>query len=195
MEDMFEKDFAAPRVPQVSGFDTETNGLHIKKHTPFLIIFGWYVSGKQNGRVFTFEPTPRSMEIFFRLAKKFKIFMAWNTKYDLHMLTNIGWRYEEKNLFEGIALARLTVEAVPSRQGGISMQLKEIGEEFVHPLASQAEDKIREIKKQIKAQRVKVLAQALKQFPLPGQYTATGKQKMWGCILSMNLFILFAFFR
>lgn len=162
MVELFEKD-----APRVGGGDTETTGLHIKKDTPFLIIFGWLIPGEKNGRVFTFKPTPKSMNIFFKLAEKLKVFMWWNTKYDLHMMTNLGHRYDKPNLLEGIALARLVVQAIPTRAGGDSMALKHMGKNYVHPNAGDAEKVIKEIKTAIQARRVKHLSAALKQFDHP----------------------------
>lgn len=153
--------------PTVGGGDTETTGLHITQDKPFLIIFGWNIPGKDYGRVFTFAPTMRSMDVFFKLARKLEVFIWWNTKYDLHMMTNDGYRYEYPNLFEGIALARVVVEAKPARHGGDSMGLKHIATEYVHPEAASAERHIMEVKKKIKADRVKVLASALKQYDHP----------------------------
>lgn len=163
MKELFEKD-----EPIVGGGDTETNGLHIKKSKPFLIIFGWIVPGeKKHGRVFTFNPTPFNMTLFFKLAEKLKAFVWWNTKYDLHMMTNIGYRYDKPNLFEGIALARVVVDAVPERHGGDSMRLKHIGKTYVHPEANAGETRIKELKKEIQAERVKILTAAIKQFDHP----------------------------
>lgn len=159
------------QYPVVGGGDTETTGLHITKDKPFLIIFGWNIPGKDYGRVFTFKPTQRSMDVFFKLAKKLKVFMWWNTKFDLHMMTNAGYRYEHPNLFEGIALARVVVEARPADKGGDSMQLKHMAKEYVHPEAANAEKKIAAVKKKIKGDRVKVLAQSLKQFDHPTDTT------------------------
>ena len=65
--------------PTVGGGDTETNGLHIKKAKPFLIIFGWLIPGKNYGRVFTFEPDNIYMKTFFRCAKQLETFVWWNT--------------------------------------------------------------------------------------------------------------------
>lgn len=174
MQDLFNQD-----KPLVGGYDTETTGLHIKKDKPFLIVFGWLIRGGE-GRVFTFKPTPKSMNLFFYLAKKLKMFVAHNAKYDGHMLANIGFPYEENNIVENMALARLVVEAVPARAGGQSLALKDLGINYVHPESNRAEKMVKDIKKQIKAQRIKVLAAALKQFPLEGEFTKTGKQKMWG---------------
>ena len=158
--------------PAIGGGDTETNGLHIKKATPFLIIFGWLLpTREEGGRVFTFKPTQRNMSLFFKCAENLKAFVWWNTKYDLHMMTNIGFRYDKPNLFEGIALARTVVEAVPARNGGDTMQLKDIGAKYVHPEANAAEKKIKEIKKRIQDRRVKILTAAIKQFDHPTDKT------------------------
>ena len=162
MKRLFEMD-----NPVVGGGDTETNGLHIKKAKPFLIIFGWLIPGEEDGRVFTFKPTPFNMQLCFKLAEKLKAFVWWNAKYDLHMMTNIGFRYDKPNLFEGIALARCVVESIPARNGGDSMQLKHIGATYVHPEANAAERRIKELKRTIQAERVKILTTAIKQFDHP----------------------------
>jgi DNA polymerase I len=152
--------------PVIGGFDTETTGLHIKKDKAFLMIFGWY-KGNAPGRVFTFEPTERKMYWYKKLAEQLMFLVAWNTKYDLHMKANTGYPYLKNNLFEGIALARSVVEAVPARNGGDAMSLKHIGKTYVHPDAAIAEEKIKEVKTKIQKDRVKVLASALKQFDHP----------------------------
>lgn len=150
--------------PVVGGFDTETTGLHIRKDKPFLVVFGWLYPDRPHGRVFTFEPFPKLMHVFLQLAKRLKIFMAWQTKFDLHMLKNIGYDYEEPNLFECMAVARLTVESVPARDGGDSMELKEIAYRYVSKKAMEAEKILNKRKAEIKEHKVQVLSLQLMQF-------------------------------
>lgn len=171
--------------PEIAGADTETTGLHIKKDKPFLIIFGWVVG--DTGKVFTFEPTPQRMNLFFKLAKMANMFVLQNSKYDLHMLSNIGYERQVQdmtNLVENMALARLSFEAVPAREGGDSLALKDIGTKYVHHLANQSENSIKAVKKELEGERTKVLAAALKQFPLvlngEQQLTPAGKPAKWG---------------
>ena len=78
MEKLFEQD-----QPFISGFDTETTGLHLIKDKPFLIVFGWCIPNQPHGRVFTFNPTPENMELFLKLAKKTRFFVGHNVTYDL----------------------------------------------------------------------------------------------------------------
>lgn len=166
--------------PVVGGGDTETTGLHIIKDKPFLMIFGWLFPGEEYGRVFTFYPTQRNMKLFFDLAKKLKVFTWWNTKFDLHMMTNIGWRYEESNLMEGLAIARLVVEAIPARDGGDSLALKDIGRNYVDPAAADSEHKVKDVLERLNKERVRILAASLKQFTMEGVFTSNGKPKKWG---------------
>jgi DNA polymerase-1 len=168
--------------PTDGGADTETTGLHIKKDKPFLIQFGWLVPDRDYGRVFTFYPTPENMKLFFELAKKLKYFVWWNTKYDLNMLTNIGYGAEVEqmtNLCEGMVVARLSLEAIPDREGGDSLRLKDLGKNRVHPDATKSESIIKDKLHKLNAQRIKALTAALKQFPT-GELTATGRPKYWG---------------
>lgn len=179
MKSLFEQD-----RPTVGGFDTETTGLHIKKDKPFLIVFGWFIPGEDHGRVFTFHPTNENMRVFHELASCLKAFIGWNVKYDLHMLANIGWDYTCKNLVEGMALARLSVEAIPARDGGDSLELTKIGAKYVDARAREPESQLGELKKKLKNERTAFLAAALRQFPMvvDGKTlkTYTGRVKHWG---------------
>lgn len=162
MKRLFEQD-----KPIISGGDTETDGLNIKVSKAFLIVFGWVAKGVEGGRVFTFYPTERNMKMFFSLAKKTKYFVWWNTKYDLHMMTNLGFRYDYPNLAEGMALARITLESKPTRDGGDSLALKAIGKKYIYALADADQQLIKIEKEKLENQRVQHLSVALKQFDHP----------------------------
>jgi DNA polymerase-1 len=168
--------------PLAGGFDTETTGLHIIKDKPFLIQFGWLVPKQDFGRVFTFYPTPENMKVFFDLARRLKYCIAHNIKYDLHMLSNIGYAKAVQamtNLYDTTAVARLALEAIPEREGGDSLKLKKLGEKYVHPEAGKSESIIKDELHKLNAIRIKALTAALKQFPTD-ELTATGKTKFWG---------------
>jgi DNA polymerase-1 len=158
-------------------------GLHIIKDKPFLVQFGWLVPKQDFGRVFTFYPTPENMKIFFLLAKKLRYFVAHNIKYDCHMLSNIGYAAEVQamtNLYDVTnAIARLSLEAIPEREGGDSLALKELGKKYVHPEATKSESIIKDELRKLNAQRIKALTAALKQFPTD-EVTASGKNRSTG---------------
>lgn len=163
MVTLFHKD-----KPIISGGDTETTGLHLVKDKPFLIIFGWLIPGKtEGGRVFTFEPTKENMEIFLSLAKQTRMFIWQNTTYDLHMMENIDFSYNEPNLVENMVLARLSLEALSTRDGGDSMALKHLGTKYVHPHAAYSEAVVKEELKKLNQNRVNILTAALKEFDHP----------------------------
>lgn len=163
--------------PVVGGGDTETTGLHIKKDKPFLGVFGWLKGN--SGVVLSFNITPNNLRIFNEWQKRLKQNWYWNCKYDLHMLANMGFPYEGKNLYEGMSLARAVLEALPARLGGDKLRLKEIGPKYVHYLANRAEEKIKEIAEQINKERVMQLKVALKQFPLTEEIKKETGAKSW----------------
>jgi DNA polymerase-1 len=122
------------------------------------------------------------MKLFFKLAKELKYLVAHNVKYDLHMLSNIGYAEEVQamtNLCENMVVARLSLEAIPDREGGDSLKLKELGKNRVHPDATKSESIIKDELHKLNAARIKALTAALKQFPT-GELTATGRPKYWG---------------
>lgn len=167
-------------LPTIGGFDTETTGLHIIKDKPFLIQFGW-IKG-DSGRVFTFYPTTENMRIFFELTYRLNYCVAQNIKYDCHMLSNIGYAKEVQamtNLCENMVIARLSLEAIPDREGGDSLALKELGKNRVHPDATKSESIIKDELRKLNVDRIKALTAALKQFPT-GELTASGRPKYWG---------------
>jgi DNA polymerase I len=157
--------------PTVLGFDTETTGLHIKKDKPFLIQFGWLIPGKEDGRVFTFYPIKENMEVFLQLCQRGKFVCANNLKYDLHMLTNIGYGdwVENKGIkwVDLMAMSRLSLEAIPQREGGQSLALKDLAVHFIHPSAADGEKKIKDDLRRLNAERITMLTAALKQFDHP----------------------------
>ena len=162
MLELFEKD-----KPIVSGFDTETTGLHLIRDKPFLIIFGWLIPKKKYGRVFTFYPTKENMELFLELAKRSKVFVGHNVTYDLSMLRNIGYKYEEPNIVENMVVARLSLEALSANDGGDNLALTDLGTKYVHPLAKHSELKVKEELRKLNRERVNVLTAALKDYDHP----------------------------
>jgi DNA polymerase-1 len=168
--------------PLVGGWDTETTGLHIVKDKPFLYQFGWLIKGEDYGRVFIFYPTLNNMKIFFRIAKNFQYFIAHNIKFDLHMTTNLGYGkevQEMENLVDSVTVARLSLEAIPEREGGDSLALKDLGKKYVHPDSTKSESIIKDELRKLNVQRIKALTAALKQFPTD-ELTPAGKTKYWG---------------
>lgn len=174
MWNRFEKD-----KPKSVGSDTESTGLHIVKDKPFLIQLGWL----KTKIVFLFSPTPDMMAMYFKISSKVKWHFLHNLKYDLHMMTNIGYGkevQEQTNWCDSMAVMRLVLEALSPRNGGDKLGLKGLGVKYIHEYANNSEKLIDEEMTKLRKARNKILATALKQFPIEGQLTATGRQKYWG---------------
>src|SRR6185312_12032869 len=163
--------------PNAVAFDTETTGLHIIKDKPFLIQLGW------KSKVFTFEPSEQLMQAFFHICRRVGWVFAHNVTYDCHMVANLGYQEEVEsmtNLCDLTAVMRLSLEARSTRHGGDNLKLKDLGVKYIHPYASNSETMVKKGLEDANKERVSILAAALKQFPLEGEFTPTGRQKYWG---------------
>ena len=87
--------------------DTETTGLHLKADKPFLLTLTF--DNKSRAIDLQKVETPYIQEIFVKLAA-FKYVVGHNIKFDLHMLANLGIRYEGQNLTDTMILARLALD-------------------------------------------------------------------------------------
>lgn len=121
---------------QVGAFDTETTGLHIIASQPFLFQFGWVTSNLM-GYTFTvdLELNPelayRTIKTWHKLAKTLEVYLAHNTKYDLHMLANIGLPYMEPNLSDFMFYIRYAHNNVAPKNGGPPLKLKPYAAMFI----------------------------------------------------------------
>ncbi|HDR5269489.1 hypothetical protein E8M24_18720 [Bacillus thuringiensis] len=164
--------------PKSIGLDTETNGLHIIYNTPFLIQIGWILPYSRV--VYTFYPTAQNLTFLRKMLLTCNYVFAHNAKYDMHMLYNVGMDIQGIHWCDSMVIARLVVEHIPEREGGQSLALKSLGKTFVDRNADQSAKKIKEYLQQLNKEWRDHLVVALKQFPMEGVYTASGKQKYWG---------------
>lgn len=90
--------------PKIGAIDTETDGLHIILSKPFVIQFGWLHPTEMLGYTFAvdLETTPdlarQTINWWLEAAKTLDLHMGHNIKFDLHMLTNAGFRFHGDNL-------------------------------------------------------------------------------------------------
>ena len=123
--------------PNVGAFDTETTGLHIIFDKPFLFQFGWLCPNSLEGYAFAvdLERQPdlarQVIKIWHKLVSKFKIYLAHNVVYDLHMLQNIGLPYTVENLSDTQYYIRYAHDALQSSEGGPPLKLKDYGAKYI----------------------------------------------------------------
>lgn len=125
-------------------FDTETSGLHILLDKPFLFQFGWLTNNKTG---FTFavdleqnnELARRVITQWHTMAATLPIYLAHNTKFDMHMLENIGLGYFEKNLSDTRFYIHYAHDAVSTRKGGAPLKLKEYASRYIDSSAKHHE--------------------------------------------------------
>jgi len=110
--------------PDFISFDTETTGLNIITDKAFLVIVGW------DENIFCFEPTEYTLKVLNDLFLKANMVFGHNTKYDLHMLTNTGFKYDLSKISwsDTMILARLCLYADDDKQ---SLALKSLAKRFV----------------------------------------------------------------
>lgn len=119
--------------PKWITYDTESNGLHIKRSRAFLGAVCW------DGVVFVFPMTPAILQHMPKWCKKVRRVYAHNTTFDMHMTANTmdddKFPLRITNWGDTMGLARLTFQAISARDGGDRMALKEIGAKYIDPNA------------------------------------------------------------
>lgn len=172
--------------PEISGFDTETNGLHIIDHTPFLISFGFVTKDQKMGYSYTFDfeqnkrLTKTMMTVLDTLFSTSRKVVGWNVKFDMHMLTNIGYPYVFGNgITDAMIYVRLAHDALPKSAGGVPTKLKAYATKFIEGKAKSYERKIRQLQKDMKIKRNRKLKEMLSHKKVPEEYKISGKEKQW----------------
>lgn len=123
--------------PSVGAFDTETDGLHIIKSKPFLFQFGYLHPTEHIGYTYVVDIQNQPMlskavitEWHKRVAG-FKLYLAHNCKFDLHMLTNIGLPYTTENVSDTMFFIRYAHDALTPKNGGPPMGLKDYASRYI----------------------------------------------------------------
>ena len=158
--------------PTFGSFDTETNGLHIIKSTPFLLAFGFVNSEKREGHTYTLhlnsDIKDDTMYAFIQLFNGLEKVVAWNAKFDLHMMHNVGYpNLFNHNITDAMIYVRLAHDALSKKQGGVPDSLKDYAKRFIDVHAKDHERKIKIAISDLKKQRTKTLKQALQGQPIP----------------------------
>lgn len=123
--------------PEYGAVDTETDGLHIMLNKPFVVQFGFLDTTNMKGYTFAIdlEKTPilakEALSYWNLEAKKLKVYMGHNVKFDLHMLANIGFPYEASNLTDTMFWIRYGHDALHPEEGGPPLGLKEYATKYI----------------------------------------------------------------
>lgn len=131
-----------------AAFDTETNGLNILRCKPFLYQFGWYDEDTMQGWTFAIdlEAYPilgrQVIKVWQALVKRAPIYLGQNVKYDLHMVANIDLPYNGDNISDLQMWIRLGMDAIPEREGGPPLGLKNFAAKYIDATAKDHEEKL-----------------------------------------------------
>ena len=167
---------SVPNSIGIMGFDTETNTkinwakkdenyINVGFDKPFLIQFGF------NDIIFVYDIRINKpgvlvevLKLYTKVLKVSKLCIAWNIKFDISMLMNIGFEFPESNLCDGQAIARLALEAKSEREGGPNMGLKPLANRILGSQYTQADKEIDKYLDNIWKTKLKELARDLKPY-------------------------------
>lgn len=123
--------------PRIAAFDTETDGLHIIKSTPFLFIFGFFnKTEKKHHIILVDKDQTHGMYAYYikellNLTKDCDVVLGHNVKYDLHMLRNIGINYQSTNISDTMFYIRYGHPALTPKNGGPPLALKDYTAQYL----------------------------------------------------------------
>jgi DNA polymerase-1 len=127
--------------PTIGAFDTETDGLNIMYAKPFLFQFGYLHPYEHIGYTYVVD-IQRQPELaraviteWHKRVAGFKLYLAHNCKFDLHMLANIDLPYYYENVSDTMFYIRYAHDALTPANGGPPMKLKEYAARYIHPEA------------------------------------------------------------
>lgn len=138
-------------------FDSETTGLHIRADKPFLFAI---CTGHT---VYIFPPTVENLETMVSLSHQVRRAYAHNASFDCHMIANAGVNpLKIKNIGDSMCLARLSFEAISTRDGGDSLALKKIAKKYIDSTADRFESDVKKWLSEKRRMDKKVLTAMLK---------------------------------
>lgn len=135
--------------PNISGFDTETTGLHIIFDKPFLFQFGFANTHTKKAYVYyiDLEQSPeiarQAIIACWKIANRTIYLVGHNIKYDMHMMINYGIPYEYDNITDSQIMIRLGTDAVPEKRGGAPLALKNYASQYIDKGARFHDDRLR----------------------------------------------------
>lgn len=153
------------QLPTSIKYDTETDGLHLKKSMPFMGAIAFRTpDGFRESWVF--PTTKNNLALLPWFSRQVDWTYCHNTIYDMHVTANkLGDAliYAIKNWADTMGLLRCTFEAVSPRDGGESLALKKVSKKYVVPDADRYEKDVKAWIKAKKAADRKILIAMLKE--------------------------------
>lgn len=166
---------ALPDRIGMMAFDTETdtkinmakrdeNLIDIKHDKPFLIQFGFGNTVYLNDLRNTSISKDSVLTLFDKIVARSNLALGHNIKFDINMLTNIGYDWHTNNACDTMTIARLALESKSEREGGYSMGLKPLASRLLGSQYSEAGKAIDAYLSMIWKNKVKELANLLKPY-------------------------------
>ena len=166
---------SSPKKISMFAFDTETDtkidmtkrdasNIDIMHDKPFLLQFGY----EDKIYVFDFRKydgmKEDALRCFDAYCKISSLALAHNIKFDINMLTNIGYSWETANPCDTMSIARLALESKSEREGGFGMALKPLAGRLLGSEYASAGREIDVALKYIWENKLKELATLLKPY-------------------------------
>ena len=164
----------APKSISLFAFDTETDtkidmakpdadNIDIMHDKPFLLQFGY------NNIIYVIDfrldiDKNRCLQIFDELCQRSTLALAHNIKFDINMLANIGYMWHTNNACDSMTIARLSLESITEREGGMSLGLKPLAARLLGSQYAELGKEIDEALKDIWRVKLKSLALSLKPY-------------------------------